>query len=144
VPTAPLLASVRKLIPMIPACRKNGDRSGAGRPVVAADIHVTELWTTSQGEKLLGASLRPDRVRPCDYEFDLVADVWFYDDGKSGLRALPAVVSGETTHRVIDIGDFAGDGREEALFWLSGYDEDDFVLLYDGFTKSARFTWHYH
>ena len=91
-----------------------------------------------------GASLRPERVKPCGYEFDRVADVWFYDDGQSGLRAQPTVASGETMHRVIDIGDFAGDGREEALFWLSGYDEDGFVLLYNGFRKSARFAWHYH
>ena len=83
-------------------------------------------------------------MKPCEYELDLVTDVWFYDDGKSAPQALPALTSSEATHRVIDIGDFAGDGHEEALFWLSGYDEDGFVLLYDGFKKSARFAWSYH
>lgn len=144
VPMTPLFASMRKLIPTIPVCRNSGDRSGKTRPLVVADIHVSEIWKTSGGERLLGASLRPARVKPCEYDFDLVTDVWFYDDGKSGPRTLPELTTNEATHRVIDIGDLAGDGREEALFWLSGYDEDGFVLLYDGFRKSARFTWHYH
>jgi hypothetical protein len=143
-PTASLLSSMRKLVPTVPACTQNGDRRGPGRPLVAADIHVTELWKAPRGERLIGASLKTERVKPCEYDFDLVADSWFYDDGKSPVRALPALASNDTTHRLVDIGDFAGNGHEEALFWLSGYDEDGFILLFDGFRKSARFAWTYH
>jgi hypothetical protein len=45
---------------------------------------------------------------------------------------------------LLDAGDYDGDGRSEVLFWSSGEDVDGYVLMYDGFTKSAEFKWSYH
>lgn len=40
--------------------------------------------------------------------------------------------------------DVDGDGRSELVFWYSGYVHDGYVLLSEGLTKKATFTWGYH
>lgn len=45
---------------------------------------------------------------------------------------------------LIQFGDFDGDGKTEGLFFLSGYNEDGYVLLYDNMTKQVKFAWGYH
>ena len=44
----------------------------------------------------------------------------------------------------IAFADFDGDGESEALFMLSGYVRDGYVLLFDGMNRKAMFAWAYH
>jgi hypothetical protein len=134
----PLLAH---LVPKIPRC-VGGEAQGDGRALTASDIRIAEVWRNATGARLLSASVKPERVKACDYTADTLADVWAFDDGKS-LLALPALAAPETTHAFLDAGDFVGDGREEVVFWLSGYNEDGFVLYYDNFTRAAETHWNY-
>ncbi|GEM_PF-3364721 len=146
-PLAVILPVLKKQVAEIPDCTNGGqdDPPRKGRPPGTGDIRVFETWQTKNGELLVGASIKPELVRKCDYTADSLADVWLYEnDGEEPARPLPALIQPETTHRLVAIGDFAGDGNEEALFWLSGYDEDGFVLYYDHFRKAAKFAWTYH
>ncbi len=136
----PLLQKVR---PLVPDCRNGDSAGGKGRAVTAADVLVSEVWQDKGVGRLLSASLKPDRVAKCDYTGDLLTDVWAHDDGHGHLHPISPLVESETTHVLIDAGDFAGNGKEEFLFFLSGYNEDGFVLVYDHFTRSARFSWRY-
>lgn len=141
---AAILPVLKKHVPVIPDCRGGGQNdSRPGRAPTASDVHVFGTWTTKNGEILVQAGLKPELVKGCDFTADALADVWLYDDGNAGPRGLPALIADEATHQLIAIGDFAGDGPEEALFFLSGYNEDGFVLYYDHFQKAATFIWGY-
>ncbi len=45
---------------------------------------------------------------------------------------------------LIDAGDYDGDGKSEVLFFVSGYNQDGYVMFYNSFQKSVIYTWHYH
>jgi hypothetical protein len=45
---------------------------------------------------------------------------------------------------LIDTGDYDGKGDSEAIFFLSGYNEDGYAIFYDSFRKSVSWTWSYH
>jgi hypothetical protein len=142
-----ILPVLRKQVPALPECRSDAKRVapfGKRRPLGMDDIHVFEAAQSANGGLLAGAAVKSELVRDCDYTADSLADVWLYSDGKSAPRALPALIEQEATHQLIAIGDFAGDGSEEALFWLSGYNEDGFILYYDHFQKAAKYGWSYH
>ncbi|MGD0144275.1 MAG: hypothetical protein ABSC92_14050 [Rhizomicrobium sp.] len=136
------LPFVRARAGTVPDC-KDGDAAGPGRAIAAADISIAQVWKSVGNERFYSASLAPRLVAKCDFTADSLADAWLYSEG-GVAHALPALSEDEATHVLIDIGDFAGDGGEEALFALSGYDEDGFILYYDHFRKSARISWHYH
>jgi len=44
----------------------------------------------------------------------------------------------------LEAGDFVGDGKIEVIFFFSGYNEDGYILYFDHFSKSEKFSWHYH
>jgi hypothetical protein len=136
----PLLARVS---PRVPDCTNGEPAKDKGRALTADDVHVGEVWQGTSGERLLSASLKPERVKTCDYTADLLADVWGHDDGHAHLNAISLLSESEATHVLVDTGDFGGDGKEEFLFFLSGYNEDGFILVYDHFRRSARFSWSY-
>jgi hypothetical protein len=140
---AAALPFLRKQVPIVPDCGTDGEPSGKGRPLEMAEAVIAQTWRNGSGASFFGMSLKPNLVARCNFTADALEDVWIYSDA-SGARALPALIEDEATHAFIDIGDFAGDGGEEALFALAGYNEDGFVLYYDGFRKSARISWHYH
>jgi hypothetical protein len=139
--TAPLFY-LRKKAGNIPNCGKDGEPMGAGRQIQTEDIRIFDAWGKSN-EFFYGAAIRPELVSKCNFAADVLQDVWLYGNG-DWLGPLPALFEDEVTHAFIDAGDFAGDGNEEFLFALSGYDEDGFILYYDSFRKSARIAWHYH
>lgn len=135
----PILARTH---PVVPDCSSGEPAQGKGRVLAAGDLRVTEVWQSTSGERLIAAALKPDRVKACDYTADLLSDVWAISDSRT-LQAIPELSAAETTHALVDGGDFAGDGKEELLFFASGYNEDGFLLLYDHFTRVARFSWSY-
>jgi hypothetical protein len=45
---------------------------------------------------------------------------------------------------LVDAGDYDADGAAEVLFWSTGYNDDGYVLFYDGLSRHAEFFWSYH
>lgn len=46
--------------------------------------------------------------------------------------------------KLVDMGDFNGDGKIEALFWRERYNEDGYVLFFNDFKCSVNCLWNYH
>lgn len=49
-----------------------------------------------------------------------------------------------TDMKLIDAGDYDGDGRSELVFEIDGHNLGGYRLFYDHLTKSAEFAFHYH
>ena len=60
------------------------------------------------------------------------------------VRSGRARASTELSLTFVDAGDFDADGESEVIFFLSGYNEDGYAILYDSFKKSVSWTWTYH
>ena len=78
-------------------------------------------------------------------------DVWLFRSSGGDLWALPGqmwsgreAINFTPNLELVDAGDFAGNGGEEAVFFFSGYNFDGYILYYDSFRKAVRFGWSYH
>jgi hypothetical protein len=138
----------RKLVPSVGLCNKDGDDAGT-HTVRASDIRALPGWQSSSGEKLL--HFETDSALETHCEIKDVTDLWFIRDEAGHIKALPGQVWNGGTNAeftadmtFVDSGTFDGAGDEEAIFFLSGYDLDGYVLYYDHFQKFARLTWGYH
>jgi hypothetical protein len=139
------LPALQKLVGTLPDCDADPERQrGKERPIVQSDVHITANIELASGERLVAASIKPDRVKSCDYTANLLADVWFVNVAKSGWRPLPGLIAGETTHVLLDEGNLGGDDENVALFWQPGYTAGGFVIYYDHFAKFTPETWSYH
>jgi hypothetical protein len=66
------------------------------------------------------------------------ADQVFYVNEQGTITFLGAEL------KLLDAGDYDGEGRSAVIFKLQSYDKDGYVLFYDGFRRKASFTWIYH
>lgn len=108
-------------------------------------------WCSRSGELLLNFWVDPRLLVNCDIRSNPRIDVWLFRGPGGDFRALPDQVwsDRETANfppglELVDTGDFAGDGGEEAVFFFSGYNFDGYILYYDNFRKAVRFGWNYH
>lgn len=105
-------------------------------PYSGRDLVVIAAYRNARGEEIVGMELR-ESIRPCDYFMDdQVLNHWFL------LGHTPKYLGNQMD--LIDAGDYDGDGRSELLFWTTGDDVDEYVLMYDDFSKRAEFYWNYH
>jgi len=147
VATFPLFA---KSVPRIPPCKTDENNKPIGKPLKTKISHAQifrVLQSATSDGRLVGMRVRRELVADCDGIGEVASDHWFLLSKERPPRELKYLVdkSGWSASLVpIEVGDFDGDGSEEALFWYSGYNEDGYVLFFDGFSKSARFTWGYH
>lgn len=100
------------------------------------DLIVVGAYQNARGEQIVGLEIK-ESMRPCDYFMDeQVLNHWFV------VGPSPKYLGEEMD--LVDAGDYDGDGLSELLFWTSGDDVDAYVLMYDDFSKQARFYWNYH
>ncbi len=144
-----VLPAFRKIIPEIPSCKydEKGNLLGPPRPVTQKHLEIFHVIRLDRENKLIGVHVARRFFKDCDGWGGSASDVWFFLEGNSQPRMIsqqPQLDGWDSSQKLIDIGDFDGDGRIEALFWFSGYNEDGYVLYFDRFEKSAIFTWSYH
>ena len=139
----------RRIIPEIPSCKydKEGHYLRTERPIAKNNLEIFHVIRSDREEKLIGAHVARRFFKDCDGWGGSASDLWFFSEGNSQPRMIsrqPQLDGWDSSQELVDIGDFDGDGRIEALFWFSGYNEDGYVLYFDRFKKSATFTWGYH
>jgi hypothetical protein len=139
----------RQIVPRIPSCRYDDKGRSLDHPTTISKQHleVFRVIRLNHGEKLIGARVARRYTEPCNEMSGVGSDVWFVSTAHSNPRIIsrrPNMDDWSWSQEFIDVGDFAGDGNVEALFWYSGYNEDGYILYFDQFAKSARFTWSYH
>jgi len=103
------------------------------------DLRIIDSYTSKHGEKLISATFidgyyECDEVGSADHGYD--KQRWFFL-GNSKTYLSPNLT-------LIDAGDYDNDGKSEALFWYDDYNQNGYVLFYDGFRKRADFLWSYH
>ena len=136
----------RQIIPEIPMCEK-GNLSGPSTPITQKHLEIFRVIRSDSGEKLLGVRVARRFFKHCDGWGGFASDLWFFlaPDSQPRLISRPPQLDGwSSSQDLIDIGDFDGDGKIEALFWFSGYNEDGYVLYSEEFERSTTFTWGYH
>jgi hypothetical protein len=45
---------------------------------------------------------------------------------------------------LVDVGDYDNDGRSELIFFKGDYNQDEYLIYYDDFSKRTTFGWNYH
>jgi len=144
--TAAVWPVFKARVPTIPNCRFDDDGKplGAARPSAPSDVSVFDRVRLSQGGHLLG--VRAKEVEHCDEVGSFASDIWVMKAANGPAFALEGF---DTTGwpyslSLLDVGAFAPDASVQAVFFYAGYNEDGYVIYYDGFRRNARFTWGYH
>ena len=138
----------RAVVSSVDVCAK--DPGAATRHVLRpTDMKAMPGWRSRSGELLLLFGVDPSLQANCEIRDDRT--VWLFRSRDGNFRTLPGQEWGEREAinftpglKLLDAGDFAGDGGEEAVFFFSGYNFDGYILYYDNFRKATRFGWHYH
>ncbi|MBN2321788.1 MAG: hypothetical protein JXR49_22105 [Acidobacteria bacterium] len=88
-------------------------------------------------------------------ETKCAVSMWFYIDQYGKKQNLSSLVDwkyilndfggdNDSTMRLVDAGDYDGDGDSEVVFWISRYNRDGYIMFYEGFEKFIEFSWGYH
>jgi hypothetical protein len=138
----------RKVVPYLEYCKTkpDGEPTMHRTPVRPTHVEVVGAIQLAEGSRLSGLRIKPALYVDCGDIPESGSVVWFVEQ-KGHVRTLQPDVKAKNwalTLEPIEVGDFDGDGKTEALFWFSGYNEDGYVLFFEDFRKSARFTWGYH
>jgi hypothetical protein len=138
----------RSVVSAVDVCVKDSD-AVSHHTLRPSDVKPMPGWRSRSGELLLHFGVDPRLQANCEMQDS--PDVWLFRDPDGDLRVLPGQVWSEheainftPSLELVDAGDFAGDGDQEAVFFFSGYNFDGYILYYDSFKKAVRFGWHYH
>lgn len=102
------------------------------------DISVQKVFRSTAGQLLVGLAINEQRKSCDDIRDPARTEHWFMKRGDESPHFI-----GNEMH-VVDAFDADNDGHTEWLFSFSRYNEDGFVLFFDGFRKSVQSRWHYH
>jgi hypothetical protein len=154
----------RRLIPLIDNCQPPADadaEANAGadtdtQPAIAPapatarhprrlELEIPVAWVARNGDALLKVNVREDIFRECDGPRAHPSQLWMYRDARGRVWPLPGQLSEERAELVtpLEFSDLLRDGHDELLFLAAGHDRGGYVLYFDGFRNSARFTWPY-
>jgi hypothetical protein len=103
-----------------------------------ARIKVNKSYEShTRGESLISLDVAGIKVIPGDDDNDQNTGAWFYLNGGE-VRYIGSNML------LVDVGDYNQDGHEEAVFKIQRYNNDGYMLLYDGFKQKIEFSWTYH
>jgi len=128
-----LFNAYRKQLPTFDFCIT--DDHTESRQWKTDDVEIQQPLRSKEGV-LVGVQLKAS-LNHCDMTPDGFGPFWFYLHGNKvnflGHDIMP-----------LDYGDYNGDGKEEWVFWFSGYDDDGYILFYNAFNDRSEFHWSYH
>lgn len=101
----------------------------------AVDLAIHKAYRDAAGRQLVALRLLPNGEW-CDDGYGISPIIWF------SIADTVRHVGGNL--ELIDAGDYDGDGESEIIFWHSGYNQDGYMILYDGLRWSANYHWSYH
>jgi hypothetical protein len=137
----------QRLVPLIDSCRfgAHGDPIASdGRAPKRAEFEIATTWTNRAGEALLHARVRQSAFKGCDGPLSYRSAYWYFRQSDGAVWLLPGQDSRAELLMPLDFMDMLGDGSDEALFLMTGYDAGGYALFYDGFRKVSAFRWIYH
>jgi hypothetical protein len=113
------------------------------------DILLSGAYVSNKGEYLLSLHLNPDLTKHdvTVLGFNEWSDHLFYITQDRFVKLLIVNHRDNDSYaelKFLDAGDYDDDGRSEIIYFLSSYNEDGYVLFYDGFFRNEVYTWSYH
>jgi hypothetical protein len=140
-----VLGLFRRAFPKLPDC-KSAEGAGTGA-IERNHLAVIGSLRGADGTRLIGVRLDPKLTEGCDGPLGLEwSDLWFL--GPPGKPPAPLSVEIENDlapfrMALLDLGDYDGDGKAEALFWFSSHNVEGYFLYYEAFKDHVRFAWKY-
>lgn len=101
------------------------------------ELLLYKSYRSNSGKELVSISIDTSKITcdgPIEPEWDIT---WFFID-RDNISLLGRSLN------LVDAGDYDNDGKSEIIFWFRAYNEDGYIIFYDDFKKSSRFTWSYH
>lgn len=106
--------------------------------ITTDNIVLRKSYRDRNGRELVSVGIETKYTEECYIEeYPYLGSAMFLKAGEN-VRFIGAEL------QLVDAGDYDGDGKSEAVFWYSGYDQDGYVLYYDDFRRHANFFWNYH
>lgn len=150
-----LSAAVAETMKGLLVCRKGGSQLPARIDVPWKDGHlmVENRFANRHGSALFQAQLSGSYLEDCKAAGGDVSsstllrpEFWIAVSPKDEVVVHVFKSKGNlfSSLQLIQFGDFDGDGKSEALFFRSGYNDDGYVLFHEEMTKTAKFNWGYH
>jgi hypothetical protein len=152
----------RRLIPLIDNCQPPADAdanadadtdtkpTSATAPVAARhprklELEIPMAWVARNGDAVLKVNVREEVFRECDGPRAHPSQLWMYRDARGRVWPLPGQLSADRADLVtpLEYADLLRDGHDELLFLAAGHDRGGYVLFFDSFRNSVKFTWPY-
>ena len=137
---------LRDLVKRIPKCEEGRGLVGTSISVARKHLEVFRVLQSKNGDKLVGARALPRLAEDCYERSGFASGVWFHWPAHGKPRVVSEFRRDDWASDLepVEVGDFDGDGRSEALFWLSEYNKNGYVLFFDEFRRTASCSWSYH
>jgi hypothetical protein len=136
-------------IPLIDNCRVDASGeliSSEDRAPKRDELEVPAKWADKHGNAIFQVAVRQEIFKDCDGPSSYASQLWFYSDIRGQVSLLPGQIWSDGNGLVLPIAfaDLAGNGKDEAIFLMAGYDRGGYALYYDDFRKVAVVSWIYH
>ncbi|MSQ20707.1 MAG: hypothetical protein EXR39_14400 [Betaproteobacteria bacterium] len=124
-----------------------GAAPGVSQSIEAKHLFVAHSTRNKAGDRLLGVRLDPKFAKGCEGPLGLEwSDLWFHAAADKAPAMLPVEIENDLAPfrmSLIEMSDFDGDGKPEALFWFSSHSVEGYLLVHDQFEQQVRFMWKY-
>jgi len=128
----------RNKFPDVSNCKNPEEDKLIAWPYRDDDIKVNSIYSSKAGWSLIELSLTGYACDgPVDDNGPFVGQ-WYVIEPSGMVRFIGAGM------RMVDAGDYDGDGKTEVLFAVEGYNEGGYRLFYRDFSQSAEFLFSYH
>lgn len=128
----------------LPNCKAD---SGSNQPIEARHLSVSHSSQSKAGERLLSVRIDPNLAGGCEGPLGLEwSDLWFHAPADRSPAMLPVDIETDLAPfrmSLLEMSDFDGDGKPEALFWFSSHNVEGYLLVHDQFERQTRFMWKY-
>lgn len=145
-----LRSAFRKEYPKVTNCDTNEEPLPSPWHYKNSDIVVTSCYHSNRGYSLVNMFLKGGNCGVLDGPF--IEQLFLFRPDNPATRinlggSKPSLDNSDLdmfSLVLVDAGDYDGDGKSEVIFFVTGYNEDGYVMFYASFQKSVICTWHYH